>query len=117
MNAVADQRAVVVFGAPRNVRSLSSRAVAKKKQDKDPIRKLLAGVQPALFMGNPSGTVAIMEDRVVAAGGDAEEVLEWVREHGGFPDKSFPVTTRHGLSPKPKEPTKRFYVLPEDALK
>jgi hypothetical protein len=96
--------------------ALSSRDVAKSKQDSDPIRKLLRSVQPALFMGNPSGTVAIMEDKVLAAGGDADEVLEWVRAHGGSPDKSFPVNTRHGLSPKPKESTRRFYVIPEDAL-
>jgi hypothetical protein len=42
-----------------------------------------------------------------------------VREHGGYPDKSFSVTTRQRqpLSPKQKPPTKRFYVIPEDALK
>jgi hypothetical protein len=92
--------------------------VAKKKpKAKDPIKKLLAGCNPALFMGNPTGTVAIMEEKVVDAGGDPEAVLEWVREHGGFPDKTFPVSTRHGLSPKPKQGTKRFFVIPEDALK
>lgn len=97
--------------------SLSSRAVAKKKQTKDPIRALLADLQPAMFMGNPTGTVAIMQDKVVDAGGDPDEVLAWVREHGGFPDKSFSATKRHGLSPKPQAPTKQFYVIPEDALK
>jgi len=88
-----------------------------KKKTKDPIKKLLAGCTPALFMGNPTGTIAIMEEKVVDAGGDPEDVLEWVREHGGFPDKTFPVSQRHGLSPKPKAPTKRYYVIPEDALK
>ena len=39
------------------------------------IRKLLAGLSPALFMGNPAGTVVIMESKVVDAGGDPEEVL------------------------------------------
>jgi hypothetical protein len=89
------------------------------KKTKDPIRKLLSGVPPAMFMGNPTGTVAIMEERVVEAGGDPDEVLEWVREHGGYPDKSFSVTTRQRqpLSPKQNPPTKRFYVIPEDALK
>ncbi len=61
---------------------------------KDPIRELLADIQPALFLGNPSGTVAIMKDKVVEAGGDPDKVLEWVREHGGYPDKSFGVA--HG---------------------
>lgn len=87
------------------------------KTNRDPIRELLAELPPALFMGNPSGTVAITRDRVVAAGGDADEVLAWVRERGGYPDKSFPVSVRHGLSPKPKAPTKQYYVVPEDALK
>lgn len=87
------------------------------KKNKDPIRKLLAGLPQALFMGNPAGTVAIMEDKVVAVGGDPEEVLAWVREHGGYPDRSFPVSTRHGLSPKPKQTSKQYYVIPEDALK
>jgi len=91
--------------------------VANKKLAKDPIRKLLAGIQPAMFMGNPTGTVAIMQDKVVDAGGDPDEVLAWVREHGGSPDKSFSATVRHGLSPKPKAPSKQFYVIPEDALK
>lgn len=90
-----------------------------KKTTKDPIRKLLAGVSPAMFMGNPTGTVAIMEERVIEAGGDPDEVLEWVREHGGHPDKSFSVTSRQRqpLSPKQTPATKRFYVIPEDALK
>jgi hypothetical protein len=88
-----------------------------KKKTKDPIKKLLADCTPALFMGNPSGTVAFMEDKIVAAGGDAEEVLAWIREHDGYPDKTFPVNTRHGLSPKPKQSSKRFFVVPEDALK
>lgn len=86
------------------------------KKTKDPIRKLLAGISPAMFLGNPSGTVAIMEQRVIDAGGDPEEVLAWVREHGGYPDKSFSVVQRHALSPKQNPPSKRFYVIPEDAL-
>lgn len=103
-------------GRALNARAAILAAVPKQKTT-DPIKKLLAGCNPALFMGNPTGTVAIMEEKVVDAGGDPEEVLEWVREHGGFPDKTFPVSTRHGLSPKPKQATKRFFVIPEDALK
>ena len=92
-------------------------AVAKKTTTKkDPIRKLLAGIGPAMFMGNPTGTVAIMEERVVDAGGDPEAVLEWVREHGGYPDRTFSVVKRHALSPKNNPPSKIFYVVPEDAL-
>ena len=89
------------------------------KKTKDPIRKLLGDIAPAMFMGNPTGTVAIMEQRVVDAGGDPDEVLAWVREHGGYPDKSFSVTARQRqpLSPKQTPASKRFYVIPEDALK
>jgi len=90
--------------------------VAKKKSD--PIRELLADLTPALFMGNPSGTVVIMESKVVAAGGDPDEVLEWVRAHGGYPDKSFAVSTRRGHGPtlKPREAPKPYYVVPEHEL-
>ena len=42
------------------------------KKSEDSIRKLLADMPPALFMGNPSGTVAIMQDKVVEAGADPD---------------------------------------------
>jgi hypothetical protein len=86
------------------------------KKTKDPIRKLLAGVAPTMFLGNPAGTVAIMEERVVEAGGDPEEILAWVRAHGGYPDKTFSVVKRHALSPKNNPPSKLFYVIPQDEL-
>ena len=95
-------------------RPLSSRAVSKKA--KDPIKALLADIQPALFLGNPSGTVAIMQDKVVAAGGDPDDVLAWVREHGGFPDKTFGVRARQGFDMRPKAASKHYYVVPEDEL-
>ena len=90
-----------------------------QKPKADPIRKLLAGCTPSLFMGNPAGTVVIMEAKVVEAGGDPEEVLAWVREHGGYPDKSFATSTRRGRGPtlKPREAPKPYYVVPEDALR
>jgi|AntDryMetagUQ255_1029468.scaffolds.fasta_scaffold01192_2 hypothetical protein len=92
------------------------RAVARDQDD--PIRSLLAGITPALFMGNPAGTVVLMESKVVEAGGDPDEVLEWVRTHGGYPDKSFAVSTRRGRGPtlKPREAPKPYYVVPQDAL-
>ena len=85
----------------------------------DPIRRLLAGCAPALFLGNPAGTVAIMQSKVVDAGGDPDEVLGWVREHGGYPDRSWATSTRRGRGPtlKPREASKPYYVIPEDALK
>jgi hypothetical protein len=89
------------------------------QSDDDRIRELLAGCTPALFLGNPSGTVAIMESKIVEAGGDPEEVLEWVRAHGGYPDKSFATSTRRGRGPtlKPREAPKPYYVVPEHELK
>jgi len=101
---------------PRRPERRYPRAVAKKKSD--PIRELLAGLTPALFMGNPSGTVVIMESKVVDAGGDPDDVLEWVKERGGYQDKSFAVSTRRGRGPtlKPREAPKPYYVIPEDAL-
>jgi len=86
--------------------------------DDDPIRELLASLPPALFLGNPKGTVAIWESKVVEADFDPDEVLEWVREHGGHPDKSFATSTRRGRGPtlKPREASKPYYVIPEDAL-
>lgn len=87
------------------------------KKTKDPIAKLLAGIPPALFLGNPAGTVAVMQDKVVDAGGDPDAVLEWVRAHGGYPDKSFGVSARKGPSLRPKAPSKPYYVIPKDALK
>ena len=95
---------------------LFSRAVGKTTK-KDPIRKLLADLPPALFLGNPAGTVAIMQDKVVDAGGDPDAVLAWVREHGGYPDKSFGVRTRQGFDMRPKPASKQYYVVPEEALK
>jgi hypothetical protein len=88
-----------------------------KAAKKDPIRKLLSGIQPAVFLGNPVGTVAIWQEKVIEAGGDPDAVLEWVREHGGYPDKSFAVRTRQGFDMRPKAASKHYYVVPEDALK
>jgi hypothetical protein len=103
-----------MLAACRGTRPLSCRAVAPND---DPIQTLLAGIGPTLFLGNPAGTVAIMEERVVEAGGDPDEVLAWVREHGGYPDKTFSVTNRHALSPRPRSGSKAYYVVPEDALR
>jgi hypothetical protein len=83
----------------------------------DPIRTLLAEISPALFLGNPAGTVAIMQQKVIDAGGDPDEVLAWVKEHDGFLDKTFGVRTQQGFDMRPKAASKHYYVVPEDALK
>ena len=86
-------------------------------QKKDPIRALLADITPAVFLGNPPGTVAIMQQKVIDAGGDPDEVLAWVKEHGGYPDKTFSVRTQQGFDMRPKPASKQYYVVPEDALR
>jgi hypothetical protein len=90
-----------------------------RELDDDEIRELLASLPPAMFLGNPTGTVAIWERKVIDAGGDPEDVLEWVRAHGGHLDKSFATSTRRGRGPtlKPREAPKPYYVIPEDELK
>jgi hypothetical protein len=92
--------------------------VAKKKKDKDkdPIRELLAELPPALFLGNPTGTVAIMQDKIVDAGGDPDEVEAWVKACGGYRDRSFAVNAR-AMTRRPKAPSLPYFVVPEDALK
>ncbi len=82
----------------------------------DPIRDLLAGLPPAMFLGNPSDTVAIWESKIVDAGADPEVVLAWVREHGGYPDKSYSVVNRKGFNLRDQVGSKRFFVVPQDAL-
>jgi hypothetical protein len=69
-----------------------------------------------MFLGNPAGTVAIMQDKIVDAGGDPDEVLEWVRAQGGYRDKSFGVRAP-GPSLRPKPSSKVYFVVPEDALR
>lgn len=83
---------------------------------KDPTRDLLAALPPAMFLGNPAGTVAIWQSKIVEAGGDPDEVLAWVREHGGQLDRSFPPSPRKGLRVGRQAEPKHFYVIPESAL-
>jgi hypothetical protein len=83
----------------------------------DPIRTLLAGIDPAPFIWAPKGHVVIMESAVTEAGGDPDAVLEWVEAHGGQLDRTLPVVaTRRGVTSIPKPVGKRYYVVPEEAL-
>ncbi len=83
----------------------------------DPIRKLLAGQTPAPFIWSPKGTVVIMDEHVVKAGGDSQAVGEWVEAHGGDIDRTLPVVaTRRGVTNIAKPVGKKYYVVPEEAL-
>jgi len=83
----------------------------------DPIRELLAGIPPQPFIWAEQGCVVIMEDKVVEAGADLDEVLAWVESVGGHEDRTIPVAgTRRGTSAVPKPVGRRYYVVPEAAL-
>ncbi len=84
----------------------------------DPIRALLASVQPSGWIDRTPDTVAILRSRIEEAGGDPEAVSTWVREHGGHVD-STPTYYRQGLGPRVRQqesPRKEFYVVPTEAL-
>ena len=82
-----------------------------------PTRELLAGISPQPFLWVEKGCVPIMEDKVVEAGGDLDEVLAWVESVGGHVDRTIPVAaTRRGTSAVPKPVGRRYYVVPEAAL-
>ena len=83
----------------------------------DEIRTLLSGLPTAPFIWSPNGTVIIMEEKVVEAGGDPEAVAAWVEAHGGDLDRTLPVVaTRRNVTAIPKPKGKRYYVVPEKEL-
>lgn len=85
--------------------------------DDDPIRALLASLEPQPFIWSRPGTVVVLDSHVVAAGGDSDEVGAWVEAHGGEIDRTLPVVaTRRGVSGVPKPVGRRYYVVPESAL-
>lgn len=83
----------------------------------DDIRALLASLIPAPFIWSPTGTVVIMEEHIVEAGGDVAAVIAWVEANGGERDRTLPVVaTRRGVTSVPKPKGKPYYVVPEEAL-
>jgi hypothetical protein len=85
--------------------------------DDEPIRNLLSDLPTAPFIWSPQGTVIIMEEKVVEAGGDPDAVAAWVTAHGGDLDRTMPVVaTRRGVTAVPKPKGKRYYVVPEKEL-
>jgi hypothetical protein len=83
----------------------------------DSIRDLLAGIPPQPFIWVEKGCVVIMEDKIVEAGADLDEVRAWVESVGGHEDRTIPVAgTRRGTSAVPKPVGRHYYVVPESAL-
>ena len=84
----------------------------------DAIRELLAGIPPQPFIWAEKGCVVLMEDKVAEAGADLDEVRAWVESVGGHEDRTIPVAgTRRGTSAVPKPVGRRYYVVPEAALR
>lgn len=79
----------------------------------DQIRTMLSGLTPAPFIWSKPGTVVLMDNHVIEAGGDSDAVGEWVEAHGGDVDRTLPVvSTRRGVTAVPKPVGKRYYVVP-----
>lgn len=83
----------------------------------DPIRALLASIDPTPFIWVPKGNIVIMQSAVEEAGGEPDEVTAWVEAHGGELDRTLPVVaTRRGVTSVPKPVGKKYYVVPQSAL-
>src|ERR1044072_4703060 len=67
------------------------RALLSRRMTDHPIRTLLASLTPAPFIWSRPGTVVIMDNHVVEAGGDSEAVGEGGEGHGGEMDSTLPV--------------------------
>jgi len=81
----------------------------------DPIRELLAAIEPQHFWA-PKGQTAILEEKVIEAGADPDTVEQWVEAHGGRLDRTVPVGHRSILSKQPVPDVQRFYLVPDEAL-
>ncbi len=85
--------------------------------EEDPIRDLLNSVAISPFQWTPAGQVAIMQSKVVEAGGDPEAVGQWVEEHGGSIEKTSPMGARTAQTAYGAKPRgEYFYAVPEQAL-
>lgn len=82
----------------------------------DPIRELLAAIEPQAFWA-PEGQTVILEEKVVEAGADPEAVEQWVEAHGGRLDRTVPVGHRSVLSRQAVPDVQRFFLIPTEALR
>jgi hypothetical protein len=90
----------------------------------DPIRALLASLEPAGFTPKPPGTVAISRSAVAAAveesGQDPEAVAAWISEKGGRLMRPPPARSRErraGRQVAQTVPVDPCYVIPAQALR
>jgi len=81
----------------------------------DPIRELLAAIEPQPFWG-PAGQTAILEEKVIERGGDPAAVEQWVEAHGGRLDRTVPLLHRSVISREPVPDVQRFFLIPSEAL-
>ncbi len=81
----------------------------------DPIRELLASIEPQPFWA-PQGQTAILEEKVVEAGADPDAVEQWVEAHGGRLDRTVPVGHRSLLWRGVVPDAQRFFLIPSEAL-
>jgi hypothetical protein len=87
----------------------------------DPIRDLLLGIGSMGMNPGPPGSRAFLRTEVEEAGGDHEEVLAWVRAHGGGYYRTRPIQSQ-GLRAgrtftPPPIPSMNYYSVPAQALK
>ena len=86
-----------------------------ERMSDDPIRELLAAIDPQPFWG-PAGQTAILEDKVIERGGDPAAVEQWVEAHGGRLDRTVPLLHSRVISREPVPDVQRFYLIPREAL-
>jgi hypothetical protein len=83
----------------------------------DPIRALLVDLDISSFVETRPGCVAILQSRVIEAGGDTEAVATWVEQDGGYLDQTADFVSK-SLGPNygRVHPGETFYAVPREAL-
>lgn len=81
----------------------------------DPIRELLAAIEPQPFWA-PQGQTVILQEKVIEAGADPDAVEQWVEAHGGRLDRTVPVGHRSVVSRGAVPDVQRFFLIPNAAL-
>ncbi|HEV2058352.1 MAG TPA: hypothetical protein VGR11_03280 [Solirubrobacteraceae bacterium] len=82
----------------------------------DPIRELLAAIEPQPFWA-PEGQTVILQEKVIEAGADPDAVEQWVEARGGRLDRTVPVGHRSILWRGTVPDVQRFFLIPNEALR